>query len=237
MRSVRRHAREPRAIAGAAVVAVAVMTMGTRTSATHGIAVRPPCGDDAGPVVTGVTLHVADRVGLSSDAGAAMMDETTALWRPAGLEVTWSREGGTHSGPRGVSADGHARLTLVLAPGAGGARPAAGQGVRRLAAILFVDRLPTTVITAYPGEVERLVAGQRSDGRSAMERPRILRDRLVGRVLGRSVAHELGHFVFGSPEHTESGLMRGSHRVDAFVSPSARMFRVIPPAIDGCPGQ
>ncbi len=85
--------------------------------------------------------------------------------------------------------------------------------VRVMASILFVKNRPTTLIAAYPAEVQRLLETVRMDARAVSERPAALRQRLMGRVLGRAIAHELGHFLFGSADHAEIGLMRARHRL------------------------
>ena len=53
----------------------------------------------------------------------------------------------------------------------------------------------------------RLVAGVRIGGRSLSAWP-AMRETLLGRALGRSVAHEVGHFLLASPQHAGEGLMR-----------------------------
>ncbi len=53
----------------------------------------------------------------------------------------------------------------------------------------------------------RLVAGIRVGGRSVAAWP-ALGETLLGRALGRSVAHEVGHYLLASSQHTDDGLMR-----------------------------
>jgi hypothetical protein len=67
----------------------------------------------------------------------------------------------------------------------------------------------------------------RMEDRATGDRPAALRQRLMGRVLGRAIAHELGHFLFGSADHAPDGLMRAKHRLDDLTSPFTRAFRVV----------
>ncbi len=53
----------------------------------------------------------------------------------------------------------------------------------------------------------RLVGAVKLGGRSPDAFPGF-QETLLGRALGRSVAHEVGHFLLASPHHTEGGLMR-----------------------------
>ena len=66
------------------------------------------------------------------------------------------------------------------------------------------------------------------------ERPRLIRELVLGRVLGRAVAHEVGHFLLGSREHAPFGLMRASHRIEHLMEPADSMFRVAAPATPPC---
>jgi hypothetical protein len=44
------------------------------------------------------------------------------------------------------------------------------------------------------------------------------REFLMGRALGRALAHELGHYLTGSREHSRTGLMRARHPGDTFFA-------------------
>ena len=73
-----------------------------------------------------------------------------------------------------------------------------------------------------------------SDDRPVTERPRALQHDLMGRMLGRAVAHELGHYLFRSREHADAGLMRAMLRTDELVGLTDRPFRVVPPRVAAC---
>jgi hypothetical protein len=46
-----------------------------------------------------------------------------------------------------------------------------------------------------------------------------------------TVAHEVGHFLFGSREHAPTGLMRASHRLDYLMQSGYPMFESWPAAL------
>ena len=179
-----------------------------------------------------VTLHLVDRVNLPSDARKEMMRETVDLWRAAGVDIKWSalRAGGAEvtltEGP-------HPQMTVVVTPDMPVELKTSPSHALVMASILFIDGKPTTLIGAYPGEVQRLLETVRMDVRPVGERPAAYRHRLMGRVLGRAIAHELGHFLFGSSGHAADGLMRARHRLDDLTSPFGKALRVIP-ALDPC---
>lgn len=55
----------------------------------------------------------------------------------------------------------------------------------------------------------------------------LLREREVGRALGRVLAHEIGHALLGLPAfHDAEGLMRLSIPVDELVSPDRRFLQL-----------
>jgi hypothetical protein len=57
-------------------------------------------------------------------------------------------------------------------------------------------------------------------GSDAGHWPLSYRDMMVGRVLGRALAHELGHFLLQSKEHTATGLMRAAPPIADLVGES-----------------
>jgi hypothetical protein len=50
-------------------------------------------------------------------------------------------------------------------------------------------------------------------------RPTREREMLLGRALGRALAHELGHYLLPLKNHTPAGLMRGRRSRDEFFAP------------------
>jgi hypothetical protein len=182
------------------------------------------CGDAPRPPVR---LHLVDRAGLTFEARDELKRETLAPWRAAGAAVEWAARL-----PLRPSGLGEPKNVYVVVEadaqdtGAGHSLP--------MASILFVGGQPTTHITVHAGYVARRLATLPVDDRSLAEQPRLLRDRILGRVLGRAVAHEVGHFLSGSSEHAETGLMRASHRIDHLLAPVHPAFQVAKPATPAC---
>jgi hypothetical protein len=48
----------------------------------------------------------------------------------------------------------------------------------------------------------------------------------LGRVLGRAVAHEIGHYLLGTSAHARTGLMRAEFTPREFVDPHGSMFEL-----------
>ena len=54
--------------------------------------------------------------------------------------------------------------------------------------------------------------------------PDLLRDLVYGRVMGRALAHEVGHYLLRSRQHSEVGLMRAQQSVVDLVALDRRQF-------------
>jgi hypothetical protein len=198
------------------------------SSAREHEAAADPCLLQLRTAVSRVTLQLVDRVRLPADARTEMMRETIELWRAAGVDVEWSKLPPAGTVDVVMTDAAHPRIQVIVTKDMPDILPSAPSKVRVMASILFVENRPTTLIGAYPEEVERLLDTMHMDSGPISERPAVLRQRLMGRVLGRAIAHELGHYLFGSRDHAPIGLMRARHRVDDLTSPFRRAFRVIP---------
>lgn len=174
-----------------------------------------------------VRLHLIDRAGLAPEARIELMREAVAPWRAVDASVEWVKDMPVRPAGLGDPKD----LYVVLEADTG---ETTGGGPLPMASILFVKGQPTTRITVHAGHVARRLAEARIDDLPFAERPRLVRDRMLGRVLGRAVAHEVGHFLYGSREHTPSGLMRASHRIEHLMEPGHPMFSIKGSATPGC---
>lgn len=209
-----------------AMAAGAVAWVGTGTAAADAAPARAACDVPGRPARPPVRLHLVDRAGVSADARAVLMAESLRPWRAAGVAVEWG-----DALPAVAPRPGHEDdVYVILLPDDGA--PATRK--QPLAAIRFVAGRPTTHVAVHAGYVQRRLAEMRIDDRRLADLPRRQRDYAFGRVLGRAVAHEVGHFLLGSPVHTRTGLMRASHRIEHLVSGGDARFAVTLPAMPGC---
>jgi hypothetical protein len=102
-----------------------------------------------------------------------------------------------------------------------------------IAAIRFVDFRPTNTIVVSIPNAERLLDRDVLESRIVGQRFRALRDRRLGRMLGRAIAHEIGHFLSASVAHASIGLMRATHPVSDLIGESLRPFAIGPTEIHG----
>jgi hypothetical protein len=140
---------------------------------------------------------------------AIVRREVQRIWQTAGLDIQW-RDAATADEVRAdriiaVHLTDDAVDGVQLPAGALGGVPTVNGQMRRT---IFVS----------PSAVERLVsAGGATRDSSAFA---LLYSRMVGRV----VAHELGHLLLHSSEHRSSGLMRAMFVGRDVVSTDARRF-------------
>lgn len=72
--------------------------------------------------------------------------------------------------------------------------------------------------------IRRIVDEARwANGRVA-EYPRTVREELLGRALGRVLAHEIGHYLLVWPSHTSGGLMRSAFQGHALIERKRHTF-------------
>ena len=148
-----------------------------------------------------------------------MLHEADAIWRAHGVAIVGLTPEQTMAPP---TADLRLVVTLDCTP----RRPAPGRS-ERLGAIPFDhENVPATTLTIQVGAVEAIIARTRWGGRPFDQWPPAWRDTLVGRALGRVLAHEIGHYLLASRVHTAEGLMRASFDGDELLRPGRGGFAV-----------
>jgi hypothetical protein len=143
---------------------------------------------------------------------AAAMEEITGIWARYGVDVFLSDVSD-------IGQEGDVRLDVRLT-GDSDQRVASGA----LGSILFLDAEPQPAINMYPRAIDALVSTATLAGSTELQWPTAFREAVVGRVLGRGLAHEIGHFLLRSRQHPAVGLMRTPHLVPDLVSPDRRRF-------------
>ena len=93
--------------------------------------------------------------------------------------------------------------------------------------------MPARAITVFLDDLLRLVERTRLAGTSAWQWPRWMRERIVGRAIGRVIAHEIGHIVLGSGQHTPTGLMRPTHHAADLIERGREAFVLEIPQTQG----
>ena len=76
--------------------------------------------------------------------------------------------------------------------------------------------------------IGRAIAGSGALGLREEQWPAGLRDRILGRIVGRVLAHEIGHFVLRSPRHASRGLMRPFQSIAELIAGNGEIFGLTP---------
>lgn len=160
-----------------------------------------------------VALAFQDPVPIDATVVRRAVAEAAAIWAPYGFALD-----------RADACGRSTAKTLLLTIGiAGTAMP--GRPPIVLGTIVFApDGTPEPRITLFLDEVLRFVAGARVLGAEEWQWPRLLREQIMGRILGRVLAHEIGHYVLVDRRHTGAGLMRSIQRSDELAAPSRAGF-------------
>lgn len=149
---------------------------------------------------------------MPQDIGVAAGEEVSRIWGEYGVDVQTSARAQTIR-------DGAVRIAVVFVE-----HHDRGVAPQALGSIAFSDDVPQPVIFIYPTAIATLVSGTEVLGKGARDWSPVLRDRVLGRVAGRALAHELGHFLLRSRQHSADGLMRAQLRAADLVRPDARLF-------------
>lgn len=164
----------------------------------------------------------------------AAVAEAARVWAPYGVPVDAAPIDGAQREPCDSDA-GDTILTVVLIVTRPSAVTPGWRGA--LGAITFSpDGAPALAITVLVTDLERFVAGARLAGARQAEWPPALRDQILGRGLGRVLAHEIGHYVLRSPRHATGGLMASLQLADDLVAPSRHRFMLTAPGSEEAGG-
>jgi hypothetical protein len=142
---------------------------------------------------------------------SVMVQEADALWRPHGVAVVDA-----------ACFDRAIRLTVRIQPGA---KRIAREGARRLGAIDFDEHNePATTVMLDARGILETISRVRQAGRPIDQWPAAFGNHAAGRALGRVLAHEIGHYLLASRQHSSAGLMRAAFRADELAAPDRRPF-------------
>lgn len=145
------------------------------------------------PAVLPVRLTTAEAVSHASRL--ALEREVDAIWRRAGVEISW-QDGATPAG----------QSFRVLVASAG--QPGPANGHTWPVAELLASPDGSAIAVASIAAARRVIAAA-----GLPAEPEVMASRRLGVVLGRAVAHEIGHYLLATAAHRSRGLMRT--RIDA----------------------
>ena len=169
----------------------------------------------AAPRPVPLTLRVSSTLELPGISLASLMTEAETIWNDAFVELRWERAANAE-GTTGTATT----LRLVLHAGPVPAtRDTASWTVGELVRTAGARPLALASITGARHVVEASLP-------TLMPVVAADRDRRLGVVLGRAIAHEVGHYLLETDTHAARGLMRANIPAREFADPSNRSFRL-----------
>jgi hypothetical protein len=149
---------------------------------------------------------------LPAAARAALVEEAEALWARAGVRLVW------RNGADRVEETDRALRVLVIP------RPASSPSARADYALgeLLSFGPPNALAVVSIDRVQELV----NSSHTFSTTPPSLQATRIGIVLGRAVAHEIGHYLLNSRSHADKGLMRASFDVHELLDGRSGLFEL-----------
>ena len=130
-----------------------------------------------------------------------MKHETERIWSSLDVQIAWV------DSIDAVRSAQTAGMTLLLEENVDAPWPVA-QGLVLAAVHQPENPCGWALAHVWVRRVQRHVASVRVSGRPFVTLPAALADMILGRALGRALAHEIGHYLLGTAEHSARGLMR-----------------------------
>jgi hypothetical protein len=168
-----------------------------------------------------LNINLASSQELSAISTGALVAEVNAIWWNSNLSLVWRTVDVSEPLPAMPDAEDWLRV-LVLARQKPGAGETAALTVGELVRTDSTRPLAIASLTAARRIVDEWMRFQSLEGPHDY-------DRRIGVVLGRAVAHEIGHYLLG-PAHARHGLMRANIDALEFADIRSRTFMLDQPA-------
>jgi len=165
---------------------------------------------DLPPVVVSIAQHEAD-----------------AIWQPTGVTFIWRRA------PR-ANAPASVNPADPCPPPPLGLRVVIGDNLGHAPAdrvalgwIVFeADGAPAHEIYVSHRTALEFMISTRGVSRPLAQMPTAEQNMMVGRAMGRALAHEMGHYLLGSKAHARRGLMQATHTAYSFFDVDRSAFEI-----------
>ena len=218
------HRREPGKAMRFRYLVPAVLTLAVAAYASA----APRASATPSPIGSAPAASRDLRVYLINEAGVAPQTlevakaEAGEIWATVGLNLTWTSPPAPFDFADGVTVIVR-RAMSPPGPDAADARVCSHPALGHV--VFAEDGQAGNLIEVSFKAITSLVGRGSYMDRPIPELPALVRNRLLGRGLGRVVAHEIGHWVMGRG-HTEDGLMKASFSVrDVLESRTAQLPR------------
>jgi hypothetical protein len=182
-------------------VATALVLAGQDRTSLHASTAVPP------PEIVSLPIRIAAWEGLSSISVNSLRAEAAAIWRRSGVDLHWL-----------TSESANPSLRVLVTPRAVATHGGLAQWT--LGELLRFKDAEAVAVVSVAGALRVIDQSRQS---------RIFdvggqRDQRLGIVLGRALAHEIGHFLLRTDTHAASGLMRATIGAGEFADAGSLSF-------------
>ena len=182
---------------------------------------------DSGPTFAPpVVVNVVAGPSVSPTLVTNLLAEASAIWRPSGIDIVWQRvapEVLPYAKLREAGPPPSSTLRVVIGDDPGVTRNA----ITPLGWIVFDgEHEPQREIYVSHANAKALMASARGVVGIIEQMPPAQRERLLGRAMGRVLAHELGHFLLASKVHTARGLLKAQRTTAELFTPERGGFKI-----------
>lgn len=174
---------------------------------------------DALHAIVHVGIIVALSGPIADDQITFMKTETSAIWKPYGVALTWfDADADCASDERGAPPLADRIVWLV----SDHHEPPDGA----LGNVRFRLGDPVDTIHLRYATLSQMVLDATLGSWPIRRLPVPARNQFLGQAMGRVVAHELGHLLLGLTAHERQGLMRSAFNTDDLVMPGREPMRL-----------
>jgi hypothetical protein len=166
------------------------------------------CTDDAGPRVVRVKMYNQTRFNQSMFSN--ILAVTNSIWAQYGITVE-------------TSTDSDAVAVVVSNRALSQAGDA---GPIPVGDTLFTEGHATPYIRLWLGSAELLATSSDAAGQSFTMKPIAERDAILQRMLGVALAHEIGHFLLDTSQHSSIGLLQATIAAREMEQPNPAHLRL-----------
>lgn len=170
------------------------------------------------PAVPAIPVEVVAGGGITDSLVHRICAEAETIWRPAGMTFDWHITFDRHR----IKPADTPHLSVVSITIGDGRAEADPDGA--LGWILFTADRPGHSIYLSRAAAEGMLDHTPGLNTATFTAQEIL----IGRALGRALAHELGHYFFRSKIHSSAGLMRSARPANEFFGLRRDGFQLTP---------
>jgi hypothetical protein len=156
--------------------------------------------------------------GLQPEVLNTVRQEIAEIWREYQIDIVFESEWTGES--RGPRPDLFVQFVNVQLQ-------SKMSGAEAVAWIPFTDGRPLSFVrVSLPTAMALLKTRSWFDNRPLTHATPTMRDEALGRIIGRAVAHEIGHYLLASRTHAKHGLMKASIPPDVLVKPGTTWLKL-----------